>query len=51
MRYVLGVLIVLGCVTLLVGLADKARGPKHHRGNEIGSHGTPVVVVVNRGGT
>ncbi len=30
---------------LVVGLIAYARGPKHHRGDEIGSHGTRVVVV------
>jgi hypothetical protein len=29
----------------LVGMIAYARGPKHHRGDEIGSHGTKVVVV------
>ena len=27
------------------GLIAYARGPKHYRGDEIGSHGTKVVVV------
>ena len=31
--------------SLLIGLAAYARGPKHHRGDEIGSHGTKVVIV------
>jgi hypothetical protein len=30
---------------LIVGLISYARGPKHYRGDEIGSHGTRVVVV------
>ena len=38
-------LIILAAVALLVGLAVYARGAKHHRGDEIGSHGTKVVVV------
>jgi len=38
-------LIVLACALLLVGLVAYARGPKHYRGDEIGSHGTKVVVV------
>jgi hypothetical protein len=37
-------LIAVG-VLLIIGLAAYARGPKHHRGDEIGSHGTKVVVV------
>ena len=33
-------------VTLgLVGLIAYARGPDHYRGDEIGSHGTKVVVI------
>ena len=30
---------------LVVGLIAYARGPKHHHGDEVGSHGTKVVVV------
>jgi hypothetical protein len=28
-------------VLAIVGLIAYARGPKHHRGDEIGTHGTP----------
>jgi hypothetical protein len=38
-------LLVAATVLLVVGLIAYARGPKHHRGDEIGSHGTKVVVV------
>ena len=38
-------LIVLAAIVLVVGLMAYARGPKHYRGDEIGSHGTKVVVV------
>jgi hypothetical protein len=38
-------LLVLVGALLVVGLIAYARGPKHHRGDEIGSHGTKVVVV------
>ena len=38
-------LIILAAALLIVGLVAYARGPKHHRGDEIGSHGTKVVVV------
>lgn len=38
-------LIVAACGLLVVGLIAYARGPKHYRGDEIGSHGTKVVVV------
>lgn len=37
--------IVLAAVLVLIGLAAYARGPEHHRGDEIGSHGTKVIVV------
>jgi hypothetical protein len=30
---------------LVIGLIAYGRGPKHYRGDEIGSHGTKVVVV------
>jgi hypothetical protein len=38
-------LLVLVGALLVVGLIVYARGPKHYRGDEIGSHGTKVVVV------
>jgi hypothetical protein len=37
-------LIVVGGL-LVIGLIAYARGPKHHRGDEVGSHGTKIVVV------
>jgi hypothetical protein len=43
-RWVEWLLIVAGAL-LVIGLAAYARGTKHHRGDEIGSHGTKVVVV------
>jgi hypothetical protein len=36
---------VLAAALLLIGLAAYARGPEHRRGDEIGSHGTKVVIV------
>jgi len=30
---------------LIVGLMAYARGPKHHRGDEVGTHGTKIAVV------
>ena len=30
---------------LLIGLAAYARGPEHYRGDEVGTHGTKIVVV------
>jgi hypothetical protein len=37
--------IVLVAALLLIGLAAYARGPEHRHGDEIGSHGTKVVIV------
>jgi hypothetical protein len=45
MRRWLEWLLILAGVLLVVGLIAYARGPKHHRGDEIGSHGSKVVVV------
>ncbi len=36
---------VIVAALLLIGLAWYGRGPKHHRGNDIGSHGTKVIIV------
>jgi hypothetical protein len=36
---------VLAAALLLIGLASYARGPEHRRGDDIGSHGTKVVIV------
>jgi hypothetical protein len=38
--------IVLAAAVLLIGLMAYGRGHKHYRGDEIGSHGTRVVVIV-----
>ena len=32
----------------VIGLIAYARGPEHHRGDEIGTHGTKVVLIVSR---
>lgn len=37
--------VVLAAALVLIGLAAYARGDEHHRGDEIGSHGTKVVLV------
>jgi uncharacterized protein (UPF0261 family) len=38
--------VVIGVGALLViGLIAYARGPEHYRGDEVGSHGTKVVVI------
>jgi hypothetical protein len=36
---------LVAAALLLIGLAAYARGPEHRRGDEIGSHGTKVVIV------
>jgi hypothetical protein len=38
-------LLILAAALLVVGLIAYARGETHHRGDEIGSHGTEPVVV------
>ena len=38
-------LLILAAAVLIVGLMAYARGPTHYRGDEIGSHGTKVVVI------
>ena len=45
MRRLFEWLLVIAAALLIVGLIAYARGPKHYRGDEIGSHGTKVVVV------
>ena len=44
-RWVVGIVVVL----VLIGLLAIARGPAHHRGNELGLRppATPTLVVVN----
>jgi hypothetical protein len=38
-------LLIFVGVLLVVGLIAYARGPEHYRGDEIGSHGTKVVLI------
>jgi hypothetical protein len=45
MRRGLEWLLILAAALLVVGLIAYARGPKHHRGDEVGSHGTKPVIV------
>jgi hypothetical protein len=45
MRRLVEWLLIIAAALLIVGLIAYARGPKHYRGDEIGSHGTKVVVV------
>ena len=37
--------IVIAAALFVIALAAYARGPDHRRGDEIGSHGTKVVLV------
>ena len=45
MRRAVDWLLIAAGALLVIGLIAYGRGPKHHRGDEIGSHGTKVVVV------
>jgi hypothetical protein len=45
MRRGVELLLILAAGLLVVGLIAYARGPKHHRGDELGTHGTKIVVV------
>ena len=38
-------LLIVAAAILVAGLIAYARGPKHQRGDEVGSHGTKIVVV------
>jgi len=38
-------ILLIAIAAIIVGMIAYARGPKHHRGDELGSHGTKVVVV------
>ena len=37
--------LVLAAALLVIGLGAYGRGDKHHRGDEVGTHGTKVVIV------
>jgi hypothetical protein len=45
MQRVIAWVLIVAASLLIVGLMAEARGHKHYRGDEIGSHGTKVVVV------
>ena len=38
-------ILIVGAALLVVGLIAYGRGHKHYRGDEVGSHGTKIVVV------
>jgi peptidoglycan hydrolase-like protein with peptidoglycan-binding domain len=42
--------VVIGAAALLlVGLMAYARGQKHHEGDEVGTHGVPLILLADRG--
>jgi hypothetical protein len=45
MTRVVSWVLIAAAVLLLIGEMAYVRGTKHYRGDEIGSHGTKVVVV------
>ncbi len=45
MRRILDWLLIGVAGLLVVGLIAYGRGTKHYRGDEVGSHGTKVVIV------
>jgi hypothetical protein len=44
MRWIAWGLLIFFALSL-IGLFAYARGPKHHRGDEIGTHGTKIVIL------
>jgi peptidoglycan hydrolase-like protein with peptidoglycan-binding domain len=49
-RVVEWVLIAVG-VLLVIGLIAYARGQKHHEGDTVGSHGTPILLILHSSST
>ena len=49
-RWVEWLLIAVGAL-LVIGLIAYARGPKHHEGDTVGSHGTPILLILHGGGS
>ena len=49
-RWVEWLLIAVGAL-LVIGLIAYARGPKHHEGDTVGSHGTPILLILHGGST
>jgi hypothetical protein len=45
----LAIAIAVAMGLCIVGLIVYARGPKHHHGNEIGTHGTKIVLTQTTG--
>jgi hypothetical protein len=44
-RRAIELILIAAAIAARIGLMAYARGQKHHRGDEVGSHGTKVVVV------
>jgi hypothetical protein len=40
--------VLAACVLVVIGMIAYARGAKHHHGDDVGSHGVRVTVVVPR---
>jgi peptidoglycan hydrolase-like protein with peptidoglycan-binding domain len=51
MRRAVEWLLIVASALLVVGLIAYARGPKHHHGDEVGTHGTRILLIRNRSGT
>jgi hypothetical protein len=45
MRRVIEWLLIFAAALVVIGMIAYARGPKHYRGDEVGTHGTKIVVV------
>jgi hypothetical protein len=41
----IALLLLIMLALSVVGMLAYARGPEHHRGDEVGTHGTKIVVV------
>jgi peptidoglycan hydrolase-like protein with peptidoglycan-binding domain len=48
MRRILQWVLIAAAALLVVGLIAYARGPEHHEGDEVGSHGTRILLIRNR---
>jgi hypothetical protein len=44
-RRVVAWVLIVAAGLLVIGMLAYARGSKHHRGDEIGTHGTKIAVV------
>jgi peptidoglycan hydrolase-like protein with peptidoglycan-binding domain len=49
MRRVVEWVLIAVAALLVIGLIAYARGPKHHEGDTVGSHGTPILLILHGG--